>query len=81
MLILCKIKLYSGIKLLKMWLMITFGLTFYRGDERKSMSTERTFRDKSKPEDLFRICQDLCDSLAKQVEKKGLKVWTSRYSY
>ncbi|PIK42728.1 DNA polymerase kappa [Apostichopus japonicus] len=44
-----------------------------RGDERKSMSTERTFRDKSKPEDLFRICQDLCDSLAKQVEKKGLK--------
>lgn len=44
-----------------------------RDGERKSVSTERTFGGKSRPEDLFRICEELCESLAQDVEKNGLK--------
>ncbi|PWA19583.1 hypothetical protein CCH79_00006777, partial [Gambusia affinis] len=44
-----------------------------RQEERKSMSTERTFKELSKPEEQFSLCRELCDDLAKDLKKEALK--------
>ncbi|KAM9391879.1 DNA polymerase kappa isoform 1-T4 [Pholidichthys leucotaenia] len=44
-----------------------------RHDERKSMSTERTFKELSKVEEEMSLCRDLCEDLAEDVKKEGLK--------
>uniref|UniRef100_UPI00358F281B DNA polymerase kappa-like isoform X1 n=1 Tax=Myxine glutinosa TaxID=7769 RepID=UPI00358F281B len=44
-----------------------------RNSERKSMSTERTFSEISKPEELYSLCQKLCSDLAKEVQEAGLQ--------
>uniref|UniRef100_H3A7E0 DNA polymerase kappa n=1 Tax=Latimeria chalumnae TaxID=7897 RepID=H3A7E0_LATCH len=41
--------------------------------ERKSMSTERTFNEMSKPEEQYSLCHDLCSDLAQDLQKEGLK--------
>ena len=45
-----------------------------RDSERKSMSTERTFREISKPEELFSKCRQLCEALAEDLAQAELKV-------
>ncbi|XP_008279678.1 DNA polymerase kappa [Stegastes partitus] len=50
------------------------GSTFIpRHEERKSMSTERTFRELSKAEEQFSFCRELCEDLAEDMKKEGLK--------
>uniref|UniRef100_A0A1A8HC83 DNA polymerase kappa n=2 Tax=Nothobranchius korthausae TaxID=1143690 RepID=A0A1A8HC83_9TELE len=44
-----------------------------RHEERKSMSTERTFKELSKPEEQFSLCRKLCEDLAEDLKKEGLK--------
>ncbi|KAJ0067475.1 hypothetical protein NL108_007947, partial [Boleophthalmus pectinirostris] len=44
-----------------------------RNEERKSMSTERTFKELSYPEEQFALCRELCDDLAEDMKKEGLK--------
>ncbi|KAM4745143.1 DNA polymerase kappa [Anableps anableps] len=44
-----------------------------RHEERKSMSTERTFKELSKPEDQFSLCRELCEDLAEDLKKEALK--------
>ncbi|XP_054905247.1 DNA polymerase kappa [Poeciliopsis prolifica] len=44
-----------------------------RHEERKSMSTERTFKELSKPEEQFSLCRELCDDLAEDLKKEALK--------
>uniref|UniRef100_UPI003AB04D9E DNA polymerase kappa n=1 Tax=Centroberyx gerrardi TaxID=166262 RepID=UPI003AB04D9E len=44
-----------------------------RGEERKSMSTERTFREMSTAEEQLSLCRELCQDLAEDVKKEGLK--------
>ena len=39
----------------------------YANSDRKSMSTETTFRDTSDPEELFKICADLSKELHSRV--------------
>ena len=40
--------------------------------ERKSMSTETTFRDTSEPAKLREICQELCQELSRDLQKENL---------
>uniref|UniRef100_A0A673C3Q9 DNA polymerase kappa n=1 Tax=Sphaeramia orbicularis TaxID=375764 RepID=A0A673C3Q9_9TELE len=44
-----------------------------RHEERKSMSTERTFKELSRAEDQFALCKTLCEDLAEDMKKEGLK--------
>ncbi|KAK7933560.1 hypothetical protein WMY93_004456 [Mugilogobius chulae] len=44
-----------------------------KGEERKSMSTERTFKELSRPEEQFALCRELCEDLAEDMKKEGLK--------
>ncbi|XP_069137147.1 DNA polymerase kappa-like [Argopecten irradians] len=44
-----------------------------RDSDRKSMSTERTFGEISKPEELVRKCQELCVSLCEDLKEEKLK--------
>ncbi|MEQ2228786.1 hypothetical protein ILYODFUR_012351 [Ilyodon furcidens] len=44
-----------------------------RHEERKSMSTERTFKELSKPEEQFSLCRELCEDLAEDLRKEALK--------
>ncbi|KAK5871362.1 hypothetical protein PBY51_004247 [Eleginops maclovinus] len=44
-----------------------------RHEERKSMSTERTFRELSKVEEQFSLCRKLCEELAEDMKKEALK--------
>uniref|UniRef100_A0A671TSP0 DNA polymerase kappa n=1 Tax=Sparus aurata TaxID=8175 RepID=A0A671TSP0_SPAAU len=44
-----------------------------RHEERKSMSTERTFREMSKTEEQLSLCRELCEDLAEDLKKEGLK--------
>ncbi|XP_078106675.1 DNA polymerase kappa isoform X1 [Sander vitreus] len=51
------------------------GSTFIpRHEERKSMSTERTFKELSKVEEQLSFCRELCEDLAEDMKKEGLKV-------
>ncbi|XP_039660232.1 DNA polymerase kappa [Perca fluviatilis] len=50
------------------------GSTFIpRHEERKSMSTERTFKELSKVEEQLSLCRELCEDLAEDMKKEGLK--------
>ncbi|XP_040898339.1 DNA polymerase kappa [Toxotes jaculatrix] len=44
-----------------------------RHEERKSMSTERTFKELSKAEEQFSLCRELCEDLAEDMKKEDLK--------
>lgn len=44
-----------------------------RDAERKSMSVERTFSEISKAEEQYSLCQELCNELAQDLQKEGLK--------
>lgn len=44
-----------------------------RHEERKSMSTERTFKELSKAEEQLSLCRELCEDLAEDMKKEGLK--------
>ncbi|XP_033730234.1 DNA polymerase kappa-like, partial [Pecten maximus] len=44
-----------------------------RDSDRKSMSTERTFHEISKPEELLKKCQELCVSLCEDLREEKLK--------
>lgn len=44
-----------------------------RHEERKSMSTERTFKELSKAEEQLLFCRELCEDLAEDMKKEGLK--------
>ncbi|XP_075871261.1 DNA polymerase kappa isoform X2 [Nelusetta ayraudi] len=44
-----------------------------RHEERKSMSTERTFRELSKAEEQLSLCRELCEDLANDLKKEDLK--------
>ncbi|XP_062941194.1 DNA polymerase kappa isoform X1 [Cynocephalus volans] len=44
-----------------------------RDGERKSMSVERTFSEISKAEEQYSLCQELCNELARDLQKEGLK--------
>ncbi|XP_029017318.1 DNA polymerase kappa [Betta splendens] len=44
-----------------------------RHEERKSMSTERTFKELSRAEEQFSLCRELCGDLAEDMKKEGLK--------
>ncbi|XP_068167823.1 DNA polymerase kappa [Antennarius striatus] len=44
-----------------------------RHEERKSMSTERTFKELSKAEEQLSVCRELCEDLAECMEKEELK--------
>ena len=46
----------------------------FRDTERKSMSTERTFGEINKPEDLISKCRELCEALAEDLAQAELKV-------
>ncbi|KAK6179118.1 hypothetical protein SNE40_011548 [Patella caerulea] len=47
--------------------------TVERDTERKSMSTERTFRDMSKPADLYEKCFELSEALVGDLKSEELK--------
>ncbi|KAM9098049.1 DNA polymerase kappa isoform 2-T2 [Sarcophilus harrisii] len=44
-----------------------------RDGERKSMSIERTFSEINKAEELYSLCQELCNDLAQDLQREGLK--------
>ncbi|XP_071338838.1 DNA polymerase kappa [Trachinotus anak] len=44
-----------------------------RQEDRKSMSTERTFKELSKAEEQFSLCRELCEDLAEDMKKEDLK--------
>ncbi|KAL6114325.1 polk [Pungitius sinensis] len=44
-----------------------------RNEERKSMSTERTFKELSNVEEQLSLCRELCEDLAEDMKKEGLK--------
>ncbi|XP_072038734.1 DNA polymerase kappa-like [Amphiura filiformis] len=44
-----------------------------RDSERKSMSTERTFHEINKPDELFSKCRELCEALAEDLAQEELK--------
>nr|XP_040052572.1 DNA polymerase kappa [Gasterosteus aculeatus aculeatus]XP_040052573.1 DNA polymerase kappa [Gasterosteus aculeatus aculeatus] len=44
-----------------------------RNEERKSMSTERTFKELSNVEEQLSFCRELCEDLAEDMKKEGLK--------
>ncbi|KAM4616048.1 DNA polymerase kappa [Polymixia lowei] len=58
------------------FLRISLGLgsTHIESDgERKSMSTERTFREMNTAEEQLSLCRELCKDLAEDMKKEGLK--------
>ncbi|KAM7391769.1 hypothetical protein PAMP_022428 [Pampus punctatissimus] len=51
-----------------------FGSTYIpRHEERKSMSTERTFKELNKAEEQLSLCRELCEDLAEDMKKEDLK--------
>ncbi|XP_054629341.1 DNA polymerase kappa [Dunckerocampus dactyliophorus] len=44
-----------------------------RNEERKSMSTERTFKELNRPEEQFLLCRELCEDLAQDLKREDLK--------
>ncbi|XP_077417140.1 DNA polymerase kappa [Vanacampus margaritifer] len=44
-----------------------------RNEERKSMSTERTFKELNKPDEQLTLCRELCEDLAQDLKKEELK--------
>ncbi|CAL8346595.1 unnamed protein product [Lota lota] len=44
-----------------------------RDGERKSMSTERTFKEMSVAEEQLSLCRELCEDLAADMKKEGLR--------
>ncbi|XP_068461244.1 DNA polymerase kappa [Clinocottus analis] len=44
-----------------------------RHEERKSISTERTFKELSNVEEQLSFCRELCEDLAEDIKKEGLK--------
>ncbi|XP_042277835.1 DNA polymerase kappa [Thunnus maccoyii] len=44
-----------------------------RHEERKSMSTERTFKELNKTEEQLSLCRELCEDLAEDMKKEDLK--------
>ncbi|KAM7416453.1 hypothetical protein PAMA_018487 [Pampus argenteus] len=44
-----------------------------RHEERKSMSTERTFKELNKAEEQLSLCRELCKDLAEDMKKEDLK--------
>ncbi|XP_030647710.1 DNA polymerase kappa [Chanos chanos] len=44
-----------------------------RDSERKSMSTERTFSEMSDLEEQYALCRELCEDLAQDLQREGLK--------
>ncbi|XP_061906879.1 DNA polymerase kappa-like isoform X2 [Entelurus aequoreus] len=44
-----------------------------RNGERKSMSTERTFKELNRPEEQFLLCRELCEDLAQDLKREDLK--------
>ncbi|CAL9708260.1 unnamed protein product [Knipowitschia caucasica] len=57
-----------------MELSLGLGSTYIpRNEERKSMSTERTFKELSRPEEQLALCKELCEDLAQDMKKEGLK--------
>nr|XP_057925840.1 DNA polymerase kappa [Doryrhamphus excisus] len=44
-----------------------------RSEERKSMSTERTFKELNRPEEQFSLCRELCEDLAQDLKREDLK--------
>ncbi|KAM3867552.1 DNA polymerase kappa [Diretmus argenteus] len=44
-----------------------------RNEDRKSISTERTFREMSTAEEQLSLCRELCGDLAEDMKKEGLK--------
>ncbi|XP_061672013.1 DNA polymerase kappa isoform X1 [Syngnathoides biaculeatus] len=44
-----------------------------RNEGRKSMSTERTFKELSRPEEQLYVCRELCEDLAQDLKKEDLK--------
>ncbi|XP_045156541.2 DNA polymerase kappa-like [Mercenaria mercenaria] len=47
--------------------------TVERDSERKSMSTERTFSEISRPADLYQKCEELCENLSEDLKSEQLK--------
>lgn len=47
-----------------------------RNGERKSMSTERTFREMSTAEEQLSLCRELCEDLAEDMKKERLRAKT-----
>ncbi|KAK2837364.1 hypothetical protein Q5P01_014576 [Channa striata] len=57
-----------------MQISLGLGSTFIaRHEERKSISTERTFKELSKIEEQLSLCRELCEDLAEDMKKEGLK--------
>ncbi|KAM3611762.1 uncharacterized protein V6R79_023786 [Siganus canaliculatus] len=57
-----------------MQLSLGLGSTYIqRHEERKSMSTERTFKEMSQTEEQMSLCKELCEDLAEDMKKEGLK--------
>ncbi|XP_037115834.1 DNA polymerase kappa isoform X1 [Syngnathus acus] len=44
-----------------------------RNEERKSMSTERTFKELNKPDEQLSLLRELCEDLAQDLKKEDLK--------
>ncbi|XP_019722549.1 DNA polymerase kappa isoform X2 [Hippocampus comes] len=44
-----------------------------RNEERKSMSTERTFKELNRPDEQLSLCRELCEDLAQDLKKEDLK--------
>ncbi|KAK3607913.1 hypothetical protein CHS0354_036739 [Potamilus streckersoni] len=67
--------LYSPISF-NYFMRISIGMgstTVERDSGRKSISTERTFRELSKPSDLYDLCRELCQALSEDLHEEGLK--------
>ncbi|ELT96692.1 hypothetical protein CAPTEDRAFT_210052 [Capitella teleta] len=69
------LKLYSAISF-NYFLRVSAGVgstSVQRGDDRKSMSTERTFAEINRPAELFAKCYELCEALVEDLKKENLK--------
>ncbi|XP_061527744.1 DNA polymerase kappa isoform X2 [Phycodurus eques] len=44
-----------------------------RNEGRKSMSTERTFKELSRPDEQLSVCRELCEDLAQDMKREDLK--------
>lgn len=49
-------------------------LLSYRHEDRKSMSTERTFKEVSRADEQLALCRKLCEDLAGDLKREDLKV-------
>ncbi|KAL5004077.1 hypothetical protein ScPMuIL_017533 [Solemya velum] len=50
--------------------------TVERDGEKKSISTERTFQELSKPADLYQKCHELCEALVDDLKKEDMMLIT-----